>query len=55
MKKLKLIKKENSVEKKKIKSNHEKERAELIKAHLQRDSAQMGKIINQIKENEHEI
>jgi hypothetical protein len=50
-----LIKKENSVEKKKIKSNHEKERAELIKAHLQRDSAQMGKIINQIKENEHEI
>ena len=43
------------VEKKKIKSKHEKERAELIKAHLQKDAAQMGKIINQIKEKEHEI
>ena len=43
------------VEKKKIKSNHEKERAELIKAHLQKDAATMGKIINQIKEKEHEI
>ena len=43
------------VEKKKIKSDHEKERAELIKAHLQKDAAQMGKIINKIKENENEI
>lgn len=43
------------VEKKKIKSKHEKERAELIKAHLQKDAAQMGKIINKIKENEDEI
>jgi hypothetical protein len=43
------------VEKKKIKSEHEKERAELIKAHLQRDAAQMGKIINQIKNSENEI
>lgn len=43
------------VEKKKIKSKHEKERAELIKAHLQKDAAQMGKIINKIKHNEHEI
>ena len=43
------------IEKKKIKSNHEKERAELIKAHLQKDAAQMGKIINKIKENEREI
>ena len=43
------------VEKKKIKSKHEKERSEIMQAYLQRDTEEMARIIHEINKNEHEI
>jgi hypothetical protein len=43
------------VEKKKIKSNHEKERSEIMQAYLKRDTEEMARIIHEINKNEHEI